>query len=460
MGLGNFLQQVGIAAGQTMLAGQAYQQGQVELENRKQDIEVKQQQVAAAKLSAQASRDAANMIQSGMAKDSATVSDPTAKAKLYTETAGRLAATGSFDMAQKMEALAKGELDIAGKMQADILQKGVVAKEALAKTALDYAASPTPEGQKTLVKAAIDAGYDPTKIPAPNTTEFRAWALNQQTAGSTAKDVLAAKEKAREFNEREAERKAEFQAKQAESAARRSETAAFRNESLALRKILIESKTGKSDLTAQEKGTVTAVLGAAGEATRGLEQALKMPVNARMGAFANLHDGTVIDALTKTGTNALTPEQVQLYTSNMGGMALEASRVITLGAGKSANESTIRELQKALVPQQGDTEYTAMYKIATAASIIRNRLEYLPEIPETRGKQRGQLDKLMKALDAVPEPDEILQASLKNPVASRQLNAFKGTMQSAINQTLDKAPAAPAAGTVSVDDWLKSPSSK
>ena len=457
MGFGNFLQQVGIAAGQTMLAGQAYQQGQAELENRKQDVELKQQQVAAAKLSAQASRDAASIIQAGMAKDQSTVTDPTARAKLYTETAGKLAASGSFDMAKKMEDLAKGELDTASKMQEDLLKKGVLAKENLAKAAIDFSAAPTPEGQTALTKAAIDAGYDPTKIPPPNTTEFRAWAKNQQTAGSSSKDVLAAKEKAREFDQKEEERKAEFKSRTEATAAQRAQTAAYQNESLALRKLLLESKMNKTDLTAQEKGTVTAVLGAAGEATRGLEQALKMPVDARMGAFANLHDGTVIDALTKTGTNALTPEQVQLYTSNMGGMALEASRVITLGAGKSANESTIRELQKALVPQQGDTQYTAMYKIATAASIIRNRLEYLPEIPETRGKQRGQLEKLQKALAAVPEPDEILQASLKNPVASRQLSAFKGTMQSAINQTLDKAPAAPAAGTVSVDDWLKTP---
>lgn len=447
MNFRNFLQQVGVGAGYAMQAGQAYDQGQA-------DLELKQQQVAQAKLSAQASKDASAAIKAGMASDKATVDDPMARAKVYQGTAAKLASAGAFDAAAKLEALASSEVAVATKMQTDTANKLAQSQETLARAALDYNANPTPEGQKDLVRAALRAGVDPMKLPAPNSGEFKAWAKMQETAGMSAKDVLAAKEKAREFDDKQEERKTEFRQREADRAQSRSQTAAYQSESLALRKLLVDAKTSKTDLTAQEKGTVTAVLGAAGEATRGLEQAIKMPADARLGIFANVHDGTVITALEKAGTNVVTPELAQIYTSNMGGLALEASRVITLGAGKSANESTIKELQKAITPQAGDTNFTAMYKISTAASIIRNRLEYLPEIPESRGKQKAQLDRLLSTLSKIPEPDEILQASLRTPAAARQVQQFKGTMDQQIQQTLKKAPAAPASGTVSVDDWL------
>lgn len=256
------------------------------------------------------------------------------------------------------------------------------------------------------------------------------------------------KEKAREFDEKAKDRRIE-QARLATMREGNLEEKKYHDRMLEqARKDTIAQRgaAGGHKLTAQQINTIDGVVGATGEALRGLEIISKMPSAQTAGAFAGLHGDGVMSALSRVGGNALTPQSMQLYTVATQGLGMEIGRVLTLGGGRGVTQAQIDEFQSMVQARPGDTEVVAMFKYANAASILKNRLETLPDSPveKVKGRQDAYIEKLSK----IPDPADILALAAKNPRLAEQLSQAQVDMAGAVSKMAgaggEPAPKLPA----------------
>lgn len=442
-----FLDGLGAAAGNSVLAFQDYEQKQANIAHTRavtddtRALARMREQNAASEQAARQAAAAREAATAGVIKDfsaaqqeadTAYATDPLKMSELYSKFASKAIAAGNPSLADQFQTLAKKNEDIAKERQGEVAKKVATAKEAFAKSAIDFSQNPTPEGMQNVARAAIEAGVDPATIPK-TPTEFAAFAKRSATAAMSSKDILAAQEKAREFDVAEEGRRKDRQMTHEERQGRMAMIAAMR-----------ESMVNKPEkLTATEKNTVTGVLGAAGEVTSALAQAIEMPAGARGNIFAHVKDGTVTEALTRTGAQLMVKEQTQMFESLMAGLSLEVGRTITLGAGKSPNDSTIKELERAIKPMEGDTNYTAMYKLSTAARIVHNRLSTLPQ-EGLRPSQEREIKHQMAELSRFPNPMDIAKKAMADKTSREQLARFQGTLGEAMRPIQEGTKSHPA----------------
>jgi len=441
--------------------------------------QAKQQQAASEQAAAQRKRLGA-LVGAELANSKADVTDPVEMAKIYRK--GEVAALkdGDFEGAQLLEKLSDKSLGEA-KEAATLKQRELVVRnEELATAALDYGEAPTVEGAKRVAQAAVAAGVNPVDIPPPNTPEFAAWTKTRVRAGETSKERVKAAERTADGKEKAEEKKREFQEREERLRQNAAQTAALREQSLALRKVLasstsherslreqklaldIEAKHDKRDAAAEiaadtklhgpplsvsERKDVAAVVGAAAEGTRGLRIIASMPPSQTAGAFSGMHnqDG-ILGSLSKVGANLVTKQSAQIYETVAAGMGLEIGRVLTLGGGRGINQSQIAEFQKMTQVTPGETEFTAMFKLANAGDVIRNRLSTLREHPDP--KVRAQQLETERQLDLLPTPEQVLAAAQKSGArGSKDIAKYKTMMDAAAKLKSTTASPAPFATT-------------
>jgi hypothetical protein len=300
----------------------------------------------------------------------------------------------------------------------------------LSSAAYDAQQNPSPENLKLLGEAAVAAGEDPTKIPTPGTPELKSWIDARVGKDQTVqqKIKIADDEAQRKATNERLERfhKDEERDKQLQ----RSQTAAHqaRMDKLQEREIELKEKrlklevdgviggkkgTASTAMGSLERRNVTALVGAAEEATRQLTSIFKMSEKAGSGAFAGMHPGeAVLKALTYPTAQYLTTELQQTYETASKGLGLEIGRVATLGGGTGVTQSLVRELQTMVQVNPGqDKGLVPLYKLATGAAFIRARMGVTPDHPDPKlaKKQAEQ----MKVLESFPNPDDVYEAMLK-----------------------------------------------
>lgn len=376
----------------------------------------------------QTSQQIGSMIQAAQAQDKAKVQNPLQMADLYDKAQTAALAGGDFESARMYADMSKKETDKAKEQQLTVAKQIQEAKDNLASDALNMEANPNQENYNKLVQSAARAGVNPTGIPKPGTPEFTAFVKQQQTAGMTAKDRVELMSKQQEAEANRKLRWQEHQDSERDKALQRQQTAMLRGAMLSIsrerlglerehlniekEKLLMQKdKAAHPQLTAQERSAITAIVGSASEATRGIKIIEKMPPSATSGPFTGLHDGTVMQALTKTGANKVTTQDMQMYQTVTKGLGLELGRVLTLGGGRGVNQAQINELQELVTVRPGDTNYEAMFKLSNAAEIVRNRLHSLPDHPDT--KMNKMRDDVLKDLDKIPPPDQVYAAAKK-----------------------------------------------
>lgn len=321
------------------------------------------------------------------------------KAQFYSKASQFAASRGDFEASKQMSDLAKGEVDLAAKAQKTQAEAKTLAQEELASAALDAETSPSPEVHARVFKAAVKAGIPPQDIPMPGTPQFATFVKQSQTAASTSKDRLAMTEKVREFDQRQEQQKAEAQQRAEDRRLQRQQIASNQSfqhqmarENLEVRKQLADSTiaareakaTAVKPISATMERQATAVVNAANEAGQALVRMSGMTSGSTVSAFNHLEDPkTVLKALTTTGTNKLNPENVQMMQANLQMLGLEVAQA--MAAPFKPNKEQISEARRAVEPIPGDTEYSAMYKIALAADVLRTRLEATPRTDALAG---------------------------------------------------------------------------
>ena len=387
--------------------------------------------------------------------------------KLATTGAATALTRNQFGLAKEYEDMAKlaeGNL----KSQVEVKAREVQAsREASSTLAADYLANPTPDTAQQLAQAALRAGVAPQAIPLSNSPQFAAFAKSQLGASKDGERRLEHMDKESDIKDKATARAEEFKQREQDRALQRSSIALqreqnnmFKREQLDRLRANDEERRAKAaaggpeHLTAQGENTVEGVTAATGEAIRGLRIIGDMSTAEKSSAFAGLHGDGVMSSLTRVGGNVVTPQSSQMYTTATQGLGMEIGRVLTLGGGRGITQAQIDEFQQMIQARPGDTEYTAMFKFANAADILRNRLETLPD--SRIKKVRDQQNAYMKELERIPRPGEVWAAAQSDPKSKRLLGELQGPMLRSMDKIMTGAQGAP---TMAKSETKRAPAS-
>lgn len=473
MAIGGFLQGLGLAYGRDLIYGQQFEQKQAQTDLLKTEAQQAQMQTQQMQQQMKTHQDIGAFLKSQTDLEGADASQPMQQAKMYSKAAGLAASQGDLASAKEMTDLSKQANQEAMEQAKNLAVQQQVKKEALANTADDFLANPTREGGNDLVRKAVAAGVDPTTIPLPNTPAFGAWVNQQKLAGMDSKTKAEFLQKAADTKAR---REEQWQVHADNVDLRRAQmqqTAQFREMEIGLRRDSIESRRERAPqtidvgaakyeydpdssvkgerlasdpryvklgnkTTATQENNIVAIGGASAEVSRNLSQMARFPTGSATSPFAHITDHTFLDAISKTGSNALTPEQIQMFNTSSSGLSTELARVMTLGGGRGANQSVINEVKSQTTPNAGDTNLTAAYKISTAAQIALTRMNSTPDPADQKAKQTWDATKAQ--LEKFPTPEQILGAATGKQ--QKELARMEGTY----NQLLQKVKDLPNAG--------------
>lgn len=472
MAIGGFFGQLGLAAGRNIEVGIQQDSVQASTALKQQEAAQMKMQTLAMQQHMQSQKAIGDYLHSEQMKDQSSITDPAKSAQMYSKAADMAVQEGDFKSAEEMSSLAKGKLQEAKDAEAYTASKVAKTKDTLSTAAQDYALNPTSEGAAEVARSAVAAGVNPTTIPKPGTPEFKAWANTQALASMDAKSRAQFLEKKQETEARLKETRQAHQDSVAEREAARRDRAAYQSGMLQLRASEIADRqersrenAGKAPTTkevngktyewdgsgknqgtrdlpdkgwvqiggakqsVQQQTSTTAIVGSAGEALRGLRVIGSMPAGQSAGAFAGLHDGTILESLGKVGTNVLTPQSYQMYQTASAGLGLELGRILTLGGGRGVNQSQIHEFQNMTTVHPGDTEFQAMFKYANAADVIRNRLSTLPD--STNDKVLKHQKQIEQELEKIPTPEQVIAEAKRHGVDSNVLAHYKNMSSAA-----------------------------
>lgn len=448
MALGGFFGQLGYQAGQNILYGQEQQDRQATIDIKRAEAATMQMSALQKKQQMETQQAIGQAIASDNALNGAKVTDPLQQAQMYDKAAGIATSRGDFATAKQMSDLANNQRQAAGEQAKAVAQQQHQANENLATAADELASNPTPDNLKRLVDATKAAGKNPLDIPPPGTPQFTTWLNQQKKAGMDSKQRAELAEKTVEFQQRQQDRKEEFAQREQD----RREQAAFRAQMAAGmaedRKARLQMERERIDLQKQQfdykkefgggagggvqgANTTTAIAGAAAEALRNVKNMQSFDTGTTASPFVNLTDHSVLDAIAKSGSNAGTPQEIQMFQTAGSGLATQVGRIETLGAGRGVNQTQINQLEKQLIPTAGDSNATSAYKLATAADIVATRMRNQP--PPREPALRAEWDKTLSTLDAMVKPEDVLKAT-KDPKAKEQIRNFRGEYSSLLSK--------------------------
>ena len=378
-------------------------------------------------------------------------------AQIYSKAADEAASRGDFDGANELSKLAKGDEERAKEEAQAAAGRTQQYKEDAAHIAMeiaqsDTAGNPTPEQTRKLTMAAINAGIPMKDIPH-DPVGFAAFAKNAQTMAMTSKEAQAAREKAMEFQQASQQKLEEFKEREETRRLAMQQNALLRESMLDLERERIEIAKDKAAKPpgggAIEARQTRAAVNYGNEVVRGLGTLTNMPAGTTTGVFAHLENPeTILGAVAKSGANKVTPQLEQQLNVAGAGLGLEMAQIATVGSGRGANQAVIAEFQKMVVPQKGDTEATAMFRIANAADFVRTRLESVAE--PTDPKLKAIYDRTMKELSRYPSPTAIIDEARKagHPIPAASLSHLNETYTNALSRMADQE----SHGSVTLDE--------
>lgn len=484
MAFGGFLQGLGLAFGNQLMYGQQYEKQKASTDLMKSEALIEGTKAQQMQQQIKTQKDLADFISSQSKLEGAKASQPLEQARMYQKAADLALQHGDMQSAQEMMKISREASQDAREQVTVAAQQQAQKKDALGTVAQSYAQNPTPEAARDVVRAALDAGVNPATIPMPNTPQWGAWVKDQQLAGMTSKDRAEFAQKTADIKARRDLQLQEHQDNVSLRAATIQQTGAYREAMIGLKREEIASRADKAPktidvagstyeydpqgsvkgdrlatdsryvklgqkVTATQENNITAIAGASAEVARNLQQMARFPTGTVTSPFSHMTDHDFVSALSKTGSNILTPEQVQMFTTSSAGMAQELSRVLTLGGGRGPNQTVINEIRAQITPVAGDTNLEAAYKLSTGAQITLTRMKNTPAPADAGAK--AEWDATIKNLEQFPTPEQVLSAA-----SGKQKQTLKG-MQSDYHSLLQTVKNLPTVGDAAVPGLPGSP---
>jgi hypothetical protein len=470
MALGGFLQGLGLAIGNDMIQGQAFQQRQAQADLMKSEAQRAQMQNAQMQQQMKTQQDIGGFIKSQTELEGADAALPMNQDKMYSKAAGLAASLGDLASAKEMTDLSKQATQEGMEQAKQLATQQAVKKEALATTASALPDQPSQGQMADLVRKAVDAGVDPMTIPPPGSPALLKWKNDMTLAGMDSAKKAEFIQKGVEMKLTRDQHEKDHMDNVATARASLQATAAYRDgllqehrdaaaaradkdsgpdklvvggsiylkdpgsklngERLAAAPMYV--KVGNNVSTTQENNTI-ATGKAAANVSRDLDQMGRFPTGTANSPFAHITDHDFLSSIAKAGSNALTPEQVQMFGTSTGGMSTELGRVLTIGAGRGANQSLINEVKTFTTPNAGDTNLEAAYKMATAAQMVKTTMENTPP-PNDQSVRKG-WDATLAKVSSFPSPEEILKAA--SGPQRKQLSTLDGTYTQLLGKVQD-----------------------
>ena len=158
-----------------------------------------------------------------------------------------------------------------------------------------------------------------------------------------------------------------------------------------------------------EAGRIEMINNAANDAITSLSQIQSLPIAAQVLPLFNSADakkGVFSENMKKFMANKVSEESAQIYRSIASGLALDAAKVKS--GGMFVNQKVIDEITKGIVVQAGETEGTAMFKLAEAARRLYSSLATMTRGTPEQIEVRDALADYLK--ENFPDPNLILSA--------------------------------------------------
>ena len=158
-----------------------------------------------------------------------------------------------------------------------------------------------------------------------------------------------------------------------------------------------------------EAGRIEMINNAANDAITSLSQIQSLPIAAQVLPLFNSADakkGVFSENMKKFMANKVSEESAQIYRSIASGLALDAAKVKS--GGMFVNQKVIDEITKGIIVQAGETEGTAMFKLAEAARRLYSSLATMTRGTPEQIEVRDALADYLK--ENFPDPNLILSA--------------------------------------------------
>jgi len=436
------------------------QQILADLDGKKADTALREQQVVASKVEQAAkqrqlddNRALADWMRSDTALQDAAATTAEDSAQQFARASKFAAVRGDFDGAKQMADLANNAIGVAGKAQAQREKQEVDNADNLSVVAQDVMSNPTPENHKALYKSAIKAGVHPDSIPMPGTTEYAAFVNQSAIASMKGKERMEFLVKRREAEDRaKAVKEEQLRRDEDRDAARRDRATAQQgmlaiakgNQEIAKGNLELRKQLAASTEEARKAKSENANLGGAigfrqtvaavnyaNEVARGLDLIGTMGKSQTASAFAHLDNPhNIMSALQRTGTNKMTPELTQIYQTATKGLGLEMAQLATAGSGRSANKDVIREMSDMVAAAPGDKEYEILFKVSNAAHFALVRMEAIPRSADPRIQEIR--EKAEASLKKYPHPADVYAAAEANGLKMGKLKKKQTSMLEAL----------------------------
>ena len=413
--MAGFFGQIASSMGQNMVEGQQFDLNQAKLEEHQQQVAQNKMNLLQQKQTQDAHKAIGSYITSTQQNDKSTIDDPEKSMKMFANAEAMAIAAGDYTGAEKLASLAKGKRIEAAEAKDVVLAKVTQSREDLSKTAADYDANPTAENASVMTKAAIAAGHNVVSMPPPGSPEFKAQVNQWIGASASAKELRATNERAKEVTDDREYKATQHDIKRKEDLSDQQRAAALQiglvsarrqNELLDRaedrRNKLEDSETAAKrsgeKLTAREKSGRNAIEFNTSEIARNLSSIGALNPDTKTNMFTNVPNKTVIEALLAPTLKSFSPAQSQIMEAagtNMGNLIgnLEAA----LG-GRGAGVGQQAHIEKAALPQRGDSPATTAFKLANVKEIAMTAIRHAPGNLDQTPKGKALLDELEKAI--------------------------------------------------------------
>lgn len=483
---GGFFAQALVDAGAGIRGYQQQQLVDQQIQSNQQNLAMNKMALMAQQKHQAAQEDVSTYMSAQLEKDKSIMSDPVKMAQLQEQSATQAYKDGDFQLGAGMASAAKQSYVEAKAAIAQKVAEKAQATKDLSQTAYEFGAGDvtSPEAQKELVQKAIAAGVNPTTIPLPSEpVKFKAWAQKMENAASTAeqrstfvqnqhKEEIAEddrkqriKDNERAESDRESDKALSRQLSE-EHMAQLKEAKALRASS-ALPKTMEKGdysyipdpehrytgprldetpgsvgydyvQSGPRKLTAVEKSGTSRAVASASEIGRNVENMLSFK-DASLTPFGHIQGDTLLKALERTGTTAMTPDQTLAYSKSVAGLGVETGNLLSSLGGRTPNLSIMNEIQNMASRESGMSSVVGLYGAANVVDIARTYLKALP-LSESNPKVQEQL----KRLENFPKPEEI--AAIINARGDKKAQKQMQKLQNAASadrNTADSSATAP-----------------
>jgi hypothetical protein len=464
MDFGSIMGNLATQAGYAQIAGTQQQQREANVEDTRAQASMRQMQVLAMKQEQTDRENLAADAKAGFDSVAGGIKTQADIAKGATAAATLAGQKGHYGAMIEMEKLAGHADEQARKQTSDHILEQQQQRETMSTAASDYMAAPSTEAAQNLLDKAAKAGVDVSKAPSVSDPKFVSWAKEQEKAGMTSKERAAFVEKQREFDikAKEIEQKNRDLAQsrrehEANLALLREGQQQFRQMQLQMQQERLELQRTEAQRKAEGKGKGMGVQAEGrldtqakmmSEGARSLRSMGQFKIDATASPFMDLKGHELTGAITRLGSNVITPADVQMFSVAGAGVGRAVLVTETLGAGSRApSEAQIEGMQKTVTPQAGDTKATALYKMATGAAILAAAARVRRTHPDAKVEAAMKEDEAFFA--SFPNPDAILAAS-KDPKTRQQIESWKGTS----GAQLEKYKKANGVGTGSDNNGL------